>query len=234
MCPDTYDTRMSLGEPDQTVIEGILHGARRALGVAVSTLTLLLGPAAASADTLSGASLVGALREGGYVIVMRHASSPPAPPDKSMANPDNPKSERQLDENGRSAARSFGEALRKLRIPLGELLSSPTYRALETLRLADIGKPKTAPELNEGAEGMMASADPARSAWLRAKVAETPRKGTNTLIVTHSPNLTGAFQDSAARMSAGEALIFQPDGKGDAALVARLKIEEWSKLARAP
>lgn len=32
---------------------------------------------AGSAQTLSGEALVKALRQGGYVIVMRHASSPP-------------------------------------------------------------------------------------------------------------------------------------------------------------
>jgi hypothetical protein len=34
-------------------------------------------------------------------------------------------------------------------------------------------------------------------------------------------------------MAAGEALVFRPDGKGGTSLVARIKIEEWPKLAAA-
>jgi hypothetical protein len=51
--------------------------------------------------------------------------------------------------------------------------------------------------------------------------------------VTHTPNLTGAFGPQAKEVAAGEALIFHPNGTGQAELVARVKIEEWSKLAAA-
>ena len=67
----------------------------------------------ADAASLTGAVLVDALRHGGYVLVMRHADSPFAAPDKSAANPDNSKLERQLDETGRSTARAMGEAGRR-------------------------------------------------------------------------------------------------------------------------
>ena len=54
---------------------------------------------------------------------------------------------------------------------------------------------------------------------------------TNTLIVTHFPNINEAFTTDAARLGDGEALVFHPDGKGAAACVGRIKIEEWPKLA---
>src|SRR6516165_8345216 len=57
---------------------------------------------AASSQTLQGDALVKALRQGGYVIVMRHARSPLEVPDKQTANPDNVKPERQLDAKGRA------------------------------------------------------------------------------------------------------------------------------------
>jgi phosphohistidine phosphatase SixA len=200
----------------------------------IATAALLLGfAAAASADQLEGDALVAALRQGGYVIVMRHPSSPFTQPDKGTANPDNTNLERQLDETGRNTARAMGEAIRKLRIPIGDVLSSPTYRALEAVRLAAFGKPRTYPELAEGVQSMAQNADASRSAWLRKKSTESPRKGTDTIIVTHTPNLTGAFATQAAGMAAGEALIFHPDGKGGSSLVARIKIEEWPKLAGA-
>ncbi|MGH9646585.1 MAG: histidine phosphatase family protein, partial [Bryobacteraceae bacterium] len=83
--------------------------------------------ATASAQQLQGDALVKALRHGGYVIVMRHASSPREVPDKFTANPDNTSDERQLDADGRESAIAMGKALRRLKIPLGEVFTSPTY-----------------------------------------------------------------------------------------------------------
>ena len=57
-------------------------------------------------------------------------------------------------------------------------------------------------------------------------------RGKNTIIVTHYPNITEAFPQAAAGLADGEALILHPDGRGSAALVARLKIGEWSGLDR--
>ena len=88
--------------------------------------------------------LVNALRQGGYVIVMRHASSPREVPDKQTANPDNVKPERQLDQEGRSTATAMGKALRDLKIPVGAVFTSPTYRALETIRYAQFADPQPA------------------------------------------------------------------------------------------
>ena len=68
-----------------------------------------------------------------------------------------------------------------------------------------------------------------QAAWLKMRVTQAP-KGTNTILVTHFPNINRAFPQSSAGLADGEALIFAPDGKGGAAVVARIKIEEWSRL----
>jgi phosphohistidine phosphatase SixA len=183
------------------------------------------------AQSLSGAELVAALRKGGYVLVMRHASSPLATPDKDTADPENTALERQLDESGRETAREMGSAMKQLGIPIGTVFSSPAYRALETVRLASLGTPRPVPELNVGAQNMaQAAADSTRAAWLRKEVAEGTRFGTDTLIVTHAPNILAAFRDSASGLVDGETLVFRPDGRGGANLVARVKIEEWAHL----
>jgi phosphohistidine phosphatase SixA len=180
------------------------------------------------AQTLAGASLVEALQRGGYVIVMRHASSPMQLPTKDIANADNTNGERQLDEKGRTDATEMGKALRELKIPIGEILSSPTYRALETIRLAKFGEARTVPELGENGKSMQGTTND-QAEWLRHRVTEFP-KAANTLLVTHYPNLTAAFPQDAAGVTDGEALVFGPDGKGGATLVARVKIGDWPKL----
>ena len=131
----------------------------------------------AQAESLTGAALVATLRHGGCVILMRHASSPPTPPTVASAEPTNTKLERQLDETGRSSAQAMGEAIKTLTIPIGEVWSSPTYRAQETVRLADLPDPAVAAELGDGERSMQAIAK-GQTIWLQAKVAERPRAGT--------------------------------------------------------
>jgi hypothetical protein len=72
--------------------------------LSVLTLLLVLLARPGLAQTLSGDALVKALRQGGYVLVMRHASSPRDAPAKDVANPANVKMERQLDDTGRVTA----------------------------------------------------------------------------------------------------------------------------------
>lgn len=186
----------------------------------VAGMMLLAG--AAHAQTLQ------ALQQGGYVIVMRHASSPREAPDKQTANPDNVKHERQLDAEGRASATAMGKALRDLKIPVGEVLSSPTYRALETVKYAKLGNPKLFAELGDNGQSMQGGT-PAQAAWLQKRVTQFPT-GSNTIIVTHFPNLIAAFPKMAAGVADGESLVFGPDGKGGATLIARVKIADWPAL----
>jgi len=197
----------------------------------LAAATLLLPAFAATqileAQMLQGDALVQALREGGYVILMRHASSPREVPDKSKANPDNTKPERQLDAEGRSTSTAMGKALRDLKIPIGEVYSSPTYRALETVKYAQLGTAKPTPELGEnGAD--MSGGTAAQSAWLKKKVTEFP-SGTNTVLITHFPNIRAAFPE-LTDVADGEAVVWGPDGKGGAKLLGRIKIEDWPKV----
>jgi phosphohistidine phosphatase SixA len=189
---------------------------------------MLLLAGTAHAQDLRGEALVKTLQKGGYVIVMRHASSPREAPDKQSANPDNTKPERQLDEVGRKTAVAMGQAVRDLKIPIGSVLSSPTYRALETVRLAQFGVPQTFAELGDNGQSMQGGTA-AQAAWLQQQVTHFSA-GTNTIIVTHFPNITAAFPQLSSGLADGEALIFGPDGKGGATLVTRIRIEEWPLL----
>ena len=196
-------------------------------------LTLLLLPVlglgvAKAAALLEGKQLTAALSAGGYVILMRHASSPSTPPTADQAAPGNVSHERQLDERGRASARAMGEALRHLKVPVGKVLSSTAYRALETAALAQFPEPHTYDDLVEAAR------DPERAGSLRAQVALLPDAGTNSVIITHYPNIADAFPADAKDLAEGEALIYRPDGHGKSALVARVKIDDWPKLAAAP
>jgi phosphohistidine phosphatase SixA len=200
------------------------------LGLITLLAAIVVGEAA-QAPGQAGATLADQLRRGGYVLVMRHANAPAAEPDRATADPENTRLERQLDETGRSTARAMGEAFRALRIPIGDVLSSPTYRALQSVRFASFGEPQIRDELGEGA-GMQAAAEATRSDWLRKQAGTAPRPGTNTVIVTHTPNIVGAFGQAGANVAAGESLVLRPDGNGGATLIARVKITEWTGFGK--
>ena len=201
-----------------TMLTVMLSGTVAAMGVA-------------HGQSLSGDALVSALRNGGYVMVMRHASSPREAPDRQVANPDNVQLERQLDAAGRAGAIAMGEALRALKIPLGDVLTSPTYRAQETVRFMQLSNPQPVTELGDGGQSMQAVAD-AQAVWLRERVTRLPA-GPNTIIVTHMPNLARAFPAWGAGVADGEAVILRPDGKDGTLQVGRIRIEEWGMLAAA-
>ena len=189
------------------------------------------GLSAVRIDAGERPALISALREGGYVLVMRHASSPAMPPDKASADRENTTLERQLDENGRNTARAMGSAIKALHLPIREIFSSPTYRALETVRMAGLPQARAVAELGDGGQSMKPlQASPA--AWLRNIVSQAPPPGTDRMIVTHAPNIAGAFGASVADVADGEILVFRPDGNGDAMLAGRIKIEDWPALAR--
>jgi phosphohistidine phosphatase SixA len=210
---------------------GLLIAAAAAHGVAPpQAVSVPQSVSVPPGGALSGKDLLAALRAGGYVILMRHASSPGEAPDAAHANADNARRERQLDEKGITTARIMGETLRRLKIPIGRVLSSPTYRALETVRVAQLGEAVTAPELGEGSGGMLPDKSGARASWLKATVAEPPPPRQNTIIVTHYPNIAELYPQGASNLAEGEALILHPDGRGAAPIVSRVKIDAWATL----
>jgi phosphohistidine phosphatase SixA len=200
----------------------------RSLGVAIATAALTVFAHPAAGQTTDAQSLVAPLRQGGLVIVMRHASSPRSVPTAATATPGNAKLERQLDDAGRASAAAMGEALRRLQIPITSVLSSGTFRALQTVRLAGLPEPMVVAELGDNGQSMQATTD-AQRAWLKARVAQVPAGG-NVLLVTHMPNIQRAFPEWGM-LADGEAVVLRPDGK-TAAVLGKITIESWPKLQR--
>jgi hypothetical protein len=62
----------------------------------------------------------------------------------------------------------------------------------------------------------------------RALVGRMPEPGTNTLIVTHKPNIMDALGRDWFDVREGETSIFRPDGNGGYALVGRVQIGQWA------
>ena len=63
-------------------------------------------------------------------------------------------------------------------------------------------------------------------------IATAPKPGTDTVIVSHKPNIVDALGKEWFDVKEGEASIFKPEG-GSYSLVARLQMDEWSRIAAA-
>lgn len=186
--------------------------------------------AVSGAQQLTGEPLIEALQAGGYVIVMRHASAAlPEPGGRPglggrRGDAPDPDPEPVLTEEGLGMVTGMKYAFREFKIPVGDVLTSPTERTRQQARYFGFGEMIVVDEL--GNEGMQP--DTERAAWLAAKAAERPPAGTNTVIITHAPNIIGAFGVSS--IDEGEALILRPDGDR-ATIVGRVPIAEWARLA---
>ena len=82
------------------------------------------------------AQLAQRLRQGGLVLLLRHAETDPGVGDPPGFQPDDCPTQRNLNEAGRTQARRIGEWFRQQGITPTRVLSSPWCRTRETARLA--------------------------------------------------------------------------------------------------
>ena len=175
--------------------------------------------------------LVTDMKQGGYVIVFRHGATNADQADTDPFHLDNIKSQRLLSEKGRDVAKRVGDSFRTLGIPLGKVYSSEFNRATETAQLVSGKSPTTTADLTEGGLVVSPAENTRRAKALKALAAVAPEAGSNTLIVTHKPNILDAFGEDWFTSKEGEASVFKPDGSNNLVLVARVQAADWIKAA---
>jgi phosphohistidine phosphatase SixA/plastocyanin len=173
--------------------------------------------------------LVTAMKQGGYVIVLRHGATNPNQADTDPLHRDNISAQRLLSPQGREIATRVGDSFRLLGIPLGKVYSSEFNRATETAKLVSGKTVTTTPDLTEGGLVVSPAENARRAKALKAMASTAPDAGVNTLIVTHKPNILDAFGEDWFDSKEGEASIFKPDGSKDLVLVARVQPADWVK-----
>lgn len=195
---------------------------------------VLLWALPALAETPTDQALVGILREGGNVIVLRHGATHSDQVDARPFDPTDIVHQRQLNDQGRATARAMGEALNALGVAVSEIRSSQYNRAVETATLLNLGKVSATEALNEGGTTTMAQGNADKGAALRQLAATLPDTGTNVILVTHKPNIVGAFGRDWSDVSEGEATIVRPDSEGGFIVIARVRATDWPRLAQTP
>jgi len=197
---------------------------------AVSLAVVLITVAAWAQSATSLDDLLTTLRAGGQVIVVRHGATHADQADTDPLNLENVAKQRQLNDKGRADARAMGEALKRAGIPIGRVYSSRFQRAVETARLIAGKEPEATNDVTEGGQVVSPNENARRMQALRAMAARVPEPGTNTLIVTHKPNILDAFGKDWFDIREGEASVFKPDGSGAYTLVGRVQIAQWATL----
>lgn len=109
----------------------------RAVGGAV-LLSGVLGALAMlqAAPARADPALWQTIARGGYVLLIRHASTDAGTGDPPGFRIDDCATQRNLSASGRAEARRLGDAFRRQRVPIAEVRSSPWCRCLDTARLA--------------------------------------------------------------------------------------------------
>ena len=178
----------------------------------------------------SDADLVQALKAGGNVIVIRHGATNTNQADTDPLHPARITKQRQLSDKGITAAKALGQSFKAMGLPVGSVVTSQFNRAYQTAVLAGLQKPRKSFDVTEG--GLVVSPDEnnRRAAALKTLASTPPAAGTNTVVITHKPNILDAFGRDWFEVKEGEASIFKPDG-GSYKLVARVQMDDWSRLA---
>jgi len=186
------------------------------------------GPAVAAtpdAEMLAGRPLLAALKTGGLVLYFRHASTDFGQNDEQMTGYEDCARQRNLTDQGRDEARRIGADIKRLGLPIGEVLASPFCRTMETARLI-FGRVTAAPAVRGGPAAGVA---PDRYAELRQLLSSSPPAGTDVAIVSHGNPFRAVTGEPY--LAEGEAAVIRPLGNNGFRIIARIAKDGWDSLA---
>jgi len=211
----------------------MLNRSRLALAaIFVSCLAATLASAAQAPAAIDDKALATALRNGSLVILIRHGATFPDQADTDPFHLDNIAAQRNLNDKGKDLAKAFGESIRQVGVPIGRVYTSQFNRAYETAVLAGFKNIEKTSDLTEGGLVVSPNENNRRAEALRKMLAAAPNPGTNTVLITHKPNILDALGKDWFDVKEGEASIFRP-ANGSYALVARVQMSDWSRIAAA-
>jgi phosphohistidine phosphatase SixA len=171
-----------------------------------------------------------ALRAGGLVLVVRHGATFPDQADTDPLNFDNIAAQRNLNDKGKALAKAFGDAVRQAGVPVGKVYTSKYNRAYETAVIAGFQNVEKIVDLTEGGLIVTPNENNRRAEAFRKMLTVAPTDHTNTILVTHQPNIVAALGKDWFDVKEGETSVFRPTD-GGYKLVARIQMDEWPRIA---
>lgn len=211
----------------------LLRGALTAVALATGLSAMLaVAVSTGSSAAANDQEIAQALQAGGLVIVLRHGATFPDRADTDPLNFDNIAAQRNLNDKGKMLAKQFGDALRQVGVPVGKVYTSKYNRGYETAVLAGFKNIEKTADLTEGGLVVSPNENNRRAEAFRALLATPPQAGTDTVLVTHYPNIIAALGKDWFDVKEGEASIFRPEN-GSYKLLARIQMDEWPRIATA-
>jgi broad specificity phosphatase PhoE len=157
------------------------------------------------------------LRSGGLVVFIRHGLTDPGVGDPPGFKLGDCKTERNLNVAGRAEAKRVGEAFRREKVPVAQVLSSEWCRCRDTATIA-FGSYEVWPALNN-LFGRSENVEAQRRAMLERL--GTFRGPGNLVLVTHGSVVVPVAGVSPAT---AEMVILKPAGAGKLELVGRIPV----------
>jgi phosphohistidine phosphatase SixA len=158
---------------------------------------------------------------------MRHGTTDSSQPDRINLDLNDCSTQRPLNDEGRKVARMVGSAIKRLRIPVGEVRTSPMCRTRETAQLAFGDKAVVDPLLLYTSHLTTAQKQPIVENT-RKYLSEPVPTGVNRVLVAHGPNLAdvmGYFVKPE-----GTVVVLQPRGDGKFDYLASITPDQWAGL----
>src|SRR6202040_2936729 len=195
-------------------------------------LSAMLGTAVPRSAAADNMEIARALRAGGLVLVVRHGATFPDQADTDPLNFENIAAQRNLTDKGKALAKAFGDSLRQVGIPVGKVYTSKYNRAYETAVVAGFKDIEKTADLTEGGLVVSPNENSRRVEAFHKMLGTAPKPGTNTILITHKPNIVDALGKDWFDVKEGEAAVFRPEN-GGYKLVARVQMDEWPRIAGA-
>jgi phosphohistidine phosphatase SixA len=207
------------------------RGTVAAVAVSFGLFTTL-GTAVAGPATEANKDIAQMLRAGGFIIVVRHGATFPNQADTDPLNFDDIAAQRNLNDKGKVLAKAFGDAVRRVGIPVGKVYTSKYNRAYETAVIAGFKDIERTADLTEGGLVVSPNENNRRIEAFHKMLGTAPQSGTNTILITHKPNIVDGLGKDWFDVKEGEASLFRPEN-GNYKLVVRVQMEEWPYIAAA-
>ena len=205
---------------------------------ALLALLACMGPLAQAEDAapkfverMADHALLERVRQGGYVLYIRHGTTDNSRADQvPLGDFKDCSRQRVLNEEGRQQAVQLGQFIREAGIPVSQVLHSPLCRARDTAQLAFPQQPGGVQQV----DGLLYTGNLTQAEkqpilkvtrhWLSEPVA----RGSNRVLVAHAPNmadLMGYFVRPE-----GTVVIIQPQAQGQFTYVASIPPKLWPSL----
>jgi broad specificity phosphatase PhoE len=173
-------------------------------GFVLGALALALAPLAEADDEINWARL----RRGGLVLLMRHGATGAGLGDPPGYRLDDCATQRNLSEEGRAQARRVGERLRREKVPIARVYTSPWCRCRETATLA-FGRAEDWEPLSSVFDFPQRDAEFTERVRKRIAGYASRNPGGNVVMVTHNVNVAALTRLSIAP---AEIVVVRPDG----------------------